>query len=286
MDWKVFLQQLNHPAVRDMYWLLASPSPLRPHFNHEIPVFPSLWCEQMAFQAHNFFLNLDKQPALLQTKLNALKSTRLGIYAETLLGFFFEHFQHVRLLLTNYQVFDEGKTIGEIDFIIEWDGRVIHIELAVKYYLTKNSTDDFSNWIGPSGNDDLNKKLQKVKLHQLPLARSPLFRKQTKLYPDSYLFLKGNFFTFQDYYPNWKNDKSSYGNYYRITDFLNAFPDFSKLLLLTKPNWMADLVLPTGNVLPSANEDVRALFKHHGNLLLYDTVQRKPFFVVKDDWPG
>lgn len=287
MDERNFLARLKHPYVRDMFWILASPSPLAEHFDDTIPVFPSLWNETLTKSAKLFFLSLDEQPHKLVATIKSLKSTRLGIYAETLLRFFFEHFEGVELVLSQYQVFDDGKTLGEVDFVIEWEGRVIHIEFTTKYYLSTENTNVYSSWIGPSGNDDLEKKLFKARDFQLPLVRSSCFKEQTDLFPESYLLMKGVFFTNEENYPLWKNSKSFYPSYYRYTSFLNTIKqtNLQRYNVLSRPHWLSDTVVPLTNDEKLTKKSLEGYIQLHKSVLLFDNEQQLPLFILADDWP-
>jgi hypothetical protein len=285
MSWTEILKLLKHADVRNMYWLLASPSPLAYDSYPEISVFPTHWQESLCLSAHHFFKDLDQDPRPLEAHLKKLKSSRLGVYAEALLGYFFENFEGVQLLLTNYQVIKAGETLGEVDFIIEWDERVIHIELAVKYYLANGATNEFSEWIGPSGNDNLGKKLEKVKKKQLPLTKSEEFRIKTNLYPESYLFMKGCFFSRDNFLPKWKNELAIFGDFCFLKDILNDKYDLSYLKLLSRPNWMASLTLPIGESRKGLNKlEIQELVKIYGSLLFFNEKLNTPMFVVQDEW--
>ncbi len=72
------------------------------------------------------------------------------------------------------KLIENGRTIGEIDFIIEnspTQKLVIHLELAYKFYLFDPSISPkpINNWIGPNRNDSLKEKLGKLKRKQFPL---------------------------------------------------------------------------------------------------------------------
>ncbi|MGB6034682.1 MAG: DUF1853 family protein, partial [Cryomorphaceae bacterium] len=77
----------------------------------------------------------------------------------------------------NIQIIEEKRTIGELDFVVkEIDKeRLIHIELAYKFYLLDPSisAEPINNWIGPNRNDSLKEKLQKLKRKQFPLLSHP-----------------------------------------------------------------------------------------------------------------
>jgi len=98
---------------------------------------------------------------------------RLGHLAEKIVAELIKSSVNYKLLYENIQIIEDGKTIGEIDFIIQnkIEKKVIHLELAYKFYLfdPSISTEPIDNWIGPNRNDSLVEKLDKLKRKQFPL---------------------------------------------------------------------------------------------------------------------
>jgi hypothetical protein len=98
---------------------------------------------------------------------------RLGHLAERIVSELIKSSSNYKLLYENFQIIEDQKTIGEIDFIIEnnINEKLIHLELAYKFYLfdPSISTDPLYNWIGPNRNDSLSQKLDKLKSKQFPL---------------------------------------------------------------------------------------------------------------------
>ncbi|HEY4619124.1 MAG TPA: DUF1853 family protein [Flavobacterium sp.] len=98
---------------------------------------------------------------------------RLGHLAEKIVSVLIKSSENYRVLCENFQIIEDGKTIGEIDFIIEStiEKKLIHLELAYKFYLFDPSISEepINNWIGPNRNDSLSEKLDKLKKKQFPL---------------------------------------------------------------------------------------------------------------------
>ena len=86
-------KRLNNRNVKDLYWLLFSRCPI--NNNHpdlsEIPFFPTEIVEEWKQNTVDYFLNLDKEAAVLTHFLKRPKNSRLGFYAEALLSFFFQN---------------------------------------------------------------------------------------------------------------------------------------------------------------------------------------------------
>lgn len=112
---------------------------------------------------------LAHHPDALVEKIQSCKSHFLGSYFESLFSFAIEHFSCLKILLEHEQIVDQGKTLGELDMLVETpDGELIQFEIAAKFYLER--PDLFpDNWIGPNKNDSLRKKTQRARSHQLTI---------------------------------------------------------------------------------------------------------------------
>ncbi|WP_237067115.1 DUF1853 family protein [Microbulbifer guangxiensis] len=113
------------------------------------------------------------QPAL-EEFLAGQGTPRLGIYFEHLWAFAFQHHPHYQLLARNLPLRENGRTLGELDFLVHYlpDQCSEHWELAVKFYLQV----DHTHWVGPGLRDRLDTKLARMRDHQLPIAETPLAR--------------------------------------------------------------------------------------------------------------
>ncbi|GAB2508684.1 DUF1853 family protein [Microbulbifer agarilyticus] len=135
------------------------------------PGFPLPWLPQTRRRAlADYFSSSGVRAQLeapLQETLQQGSSRRLGIYFEQLWGFAFTHHPDYTLLARNLPIRAEGKTLGELDFVVRHhpDSAVEHWELALKFYL---QIDDY--WVGPGLKDRLDIKLQRMHDHQLPVA--------------------------------------------------------------------------------------------------------------------
>lgn len=102
---------------------------------------------------------------------------RLGRRFESLLTALFEQSEHAKLLGHGIVVKDQKQTIGELDYLIELPDRIIHLEVAIKFYAGIGSSIDRlsqSAWVGPSCQDRLDLKINHLKNHQLPLSQTAL----------------------------------------------------------------------------------------------------------------
>lgn len=65
------------------------------------------------------------------------------------------------------------QTIGELDFILKIGARIIHLELAVKFYMAVTTHDSQEViWYGPDARDHWDRKRARMLDHQLILSRS------------------------------------------------------------------------------------------------------------------
>lgn len=163
---------LRRARVRALAWLLDAPDLLDandPQWAGRIattgPVTPEL---------ADWLGRLDHDPSVLDEALGAKMHTRLGLYAEKLMAFYFE--QHGRLVAHGLQVrASRNDTIGEFDFLLE-DGpdAVEHIEFATKFYLLDGEGgQQFDALVGPNLADSLGLKMRKVFERQLSLGGHP-----------------------------------------------------------------------------------------------------------------
>ena len=84
-----------------------------------------------------------------------------------------ERSDHYELLEKGLQIqSDCHRTLGELDFLIRdlTNGELIHLELAVKFYLAVKSSDDLF-LPGPDARDNYFKKLQHLRSHQTTITQ-------------------------------------------------------------------------------------------------------------------
>lgn len=284
----IFLKTLRNQCTRDLYWLLTSHFPLNSNVK-QFRLFPEEVLIEIVEVNKSFLLELDRLPEVFQAYLCKKPTRRLGIYAERLMAYFFEHSPYIKLITHSFQVIRRGETLGEIDFIIEWKDELYHIELAVKYYLGIDDLNEFKNWIGPSGNDNLSLKLTKALDKQLSLAKEKeVMQLVNGRAIKSYLFLKGKFYTnvAHEELPNWMNKCASPGNYVRLSDARDLL-ETSRMAHLRRPNWMSDLVdIQQKNLNKIDVKYLKEQVNDFGGLLL--VINENPMttsFIVLDDWP-
>jgi uncharacterized protein len=165
------LDTLHEPAVRDLAWLLFSANLLRAQ--------PPVGTLARAFETGQeetatlaWLRSLDTDPSALLQDIAAARITRLGRYAECLLGWFLQHGPAAHLIAANVPLRRGGITLGECDFLVQTRaGRRLHWELAVKCYLHAGEGRALlADYVGPNLQDRFDLKLAHLLDHQLPLS--------------------------------------------------------------------------------------------------------------------
>lgn len=148
---------------QDLTWLMTSP-PLLVH--------PALrWRPAEAFTPDL----PDRIPADRLTGLAKLRHGRLGAYFEALATTLFEQSPAYSILARNRIIQGADRTLGELDLLLadHREERVLHLELALKFYLKLDRDDTESSpdhlWIGPGQRDFLTLKHDRLVNHQLKL---------------------------------------------------------------------------------------------------------------------
>lgn len=167
---------LRRARVRALAWLLDAPDLL----DAQDP----LWAGRIATldppgpALADWLARLDHDPTPLDQALGDKVHTRLGLYAEKLLAFYFA--QQGRLVAHGLQVrASANDTVGEFDFLLD-DGPegLEHIEFATKFYLLDGEGGAQQDWqlnalVGPNLADSLGLKMRKVFERQLSLGAHP-----------------------------------------------------------------------------------------------------------------
>lgn len=234
----------QHPAVRDLVWLIAS-APLLPSATISEPPCPaSRWPDAQDYLAlharHEAWLRaLDAAPQALLSALNNARDHRLGRYAEDLLQFWLAAPDNVEfeLVAEHVALREHGITLGELDFLVREraSGQLWHIELALKFYL---GTAD-RQWLGPNRQDSLARKLGHLCQQQLPLLQSPAgqawLQARALATPKTWAWLKGRLFS------AWAADAAANTPQWFTPDALLAFARQHpwRWFTLGKRHWLA-----------------------------------------------
>ena len=100
---------------------------------------------------------------------------RLGLRFETIWAWALDRLPGWKVLASEVQVAGSKGTLGALDLLADSPDGVLHIELATKFYLCRRHRDGASpaHFVGPNRRDRLDKKLQRMHTHQLPMGARP-----------------------------------------------------------------------------------------------------------------
>jgi len=189
----VRLDALADAAVRDIAWLLFSPGLLRAQRPPGVLATPFESPDEVAASL-DWLEAQDADPAALHRHIAAARVTRLGRYAECLLGWFLQQGPAAHLIAANVALRRAGVTLGECDFLVETQaGRRLHWELAVKCYLhAGDGRGELADYVGPNLQDRFDLKLTHLLDHQLPLSAREEFASLGHRGPwEPQMFVKG-----------------------------------------------------------------------------------------------
>ena len=244
------LGQFKHRQVRDLAWVIASPPLVSGTIFKETENETHWWSEEDCLaEFYDCLLALhvlDREPSALINHLLALKNSRLGSIFEGLVSFWLRISPNFNELHQNIQIIEDKHTFGEIDFIIEniHTSEIIHLEVAVKFYLGCEPYEDAYRWFGTNTKDQLGKKIDHLKNHQTQL--SSLYPKQLKKHFSTPIDKKQCFIKGRLFYPelcdtppsNLELAKNHLRGKWSYVDQQDATKDLVKI---NKTHWLADL---------------------------------------------
>jgi hypothetical protein len=168
---------LHDKHVRALAWLLTAPDLLDASAEQWQGRIARLDEGLLRTDLDGWLHALDGEPAALHAYLGPKPFVRLGRYAEKLLAFYLA--QLGVLLAHGVQVREDHRTIGEFDFLLRWQERLVHWEFATKFYLLESSGNghDADYFVGPNLADTLGAKLHKIFDRQLKLSEHPAARR-------------------------------------------------------------------------------------------------------------
>ena len=289
-------------AVRALAWCIGAPDLMRVVPGMQFSS-PNTHLEALA-EATPWLRSLDQDPAPLHQHLAVHSSWKVGVYFESLLAFWLAWNPRYTVVGHNLQVRDDTRTLGAFDFLLRnASGQAEHWEVAVKYYLQREVSGDWSAWVGPNQRDRLDIKLARMRDHQLPLssraeAESVLSNVGVTSAPRQRAVLKGQLFT------HWRTSSerpigsragSPTGQWVEtehFEEYAASFPDH-RWVTREKPDWLGPCRCVSVDArTPSAWLQARIdagvdrpqmtsrLMRLDGNTWIEDGL----IFVVSDDW--
>jgi len=168
---------LNHPAVRDLAWVMYSPSLLSSRLPNVDVIdkdrcrfISDKYCNTIFESGRKWLEGLDQHPRPLLEFLSKRKSSKLGYYFENLVAFWLSKKISGDYFQSHVKVSVDKRDIGEFDFLFRSEQKFEHWETAVKFYLYTQDQTGSANWLGPNANDTLSVKLERMLSHQVRLS--------------------------------------------------------------------------------------------------------------------
>ncbi|TNE38602.1 MAG: DUF1853 family protein [Alphaproteobacteria bacterium] len=227
---------------------------------------------------------------------------RLGHYFERLVVFWLRNLPSVEIIAANLPLYEEKRTIGEIDLLFRFENVLYHIELAIKFYLNTGNPTHAAAYVGPMVKDTLKRKLGRLYGHQLPLgqrlAKTP-YREELGIaeVPHPFAFVKGMLFQplaqgFADDLPPGISPECSQGIWCCIRELNEATPlDFTHYRILSRLGWISSPFQPeelTHGGLPQFSQEMAAHIDEiptpHLAALYQGEREVLRLFVTPDNW--
>lgn len=272
----------------DLRWLAQSP---------ELVTSEALACETVGTLPETFPTSDDLVRAM---KAKGAERFRLGAYFEGLVEAHLRHHPGASHLRSNIVIRGDKRTLGELDFLFDNEHQQTeHWEVAVKFYLYAPGYHEDTErcFLGPRTIDNLARKVERMRDHQLQLPQFPAANEaiETDLPIRTRALLRGRLF-----YPiasNWENDNPSAlatsdhlrGWWTKVSSSENI-PEASHYLIVDKHDWMT--CPPPGpdnppHRLPNLIETLKLSLKHPVQVIGVDDQHRELHrgFVVPDHWP-
>ncbi|EMP56995.1 hypothetical protein MSNKSG1_03011 [Marinobacter santoriniensis NKSG1] len=292
------LLPFRHPAVRHLAWTCTAPQLLH--------------CSQSFEPARHLPTNYpeilrdwDHQPERIPKILTETPPRRLGFYFERLYESLLTDLLGWEILLKNQQVQTEGRTLGELDFVVfnRNENRIEHHEIAIKFYLGVPGHDGPDRWYGPNARDRLDLKTDRLLNQQTRLTRRPETRHLlaqrgiatplvSRVFMPGYLFYPDNR-SIDISVPSTTPVNHLHGTWHYASQILQA--DIARCVPLHKPHWIGPWIQTTEPD-PAAAEAALSLVIQRNIPQLFAELDRdsasgawteqRRFFLVPDSWPA
>ncbi len=123
------------------------------------------------------FLTLPSESAPAHVTPATRPLHRVGHYVERLVRHWLAITPGLSAIEQGIVIHDGKRTVGELDFLFRHEGRLHHLEVALKFYLHSpvpghESSAELSHFPGPNATDNFEKKRDRLLLHQLPLGQT------------------------------------------------------------------------------------------------------------------
>ena len=226
------------------------------------------------------------------------KHKYLGKRAEYFMLAYLSQVNQYKPVFHSLQVHSDKSTLGELDFLFydntkkEW----IHLELVCKFYVFtgENDTDNLEDWIGPNLKDRLDKKIDKLKTHQLQICQRLETQRllkslgidasqvKSQICYKAKLFLPENLLNFK---PSLVNPNCIKGKYYNFENFKALQYSTDLFYVPEKREW---LCLPENNqkwyTFDKAEHILKSSLKDKRSQMLWRKTKDEEFFEEFVTW--
>lgn len=242
--------------------------------------------------------------SLFDSSLIEAPPRRVGLYFELLLGTWFAKGLKLFMDAQHLQVFNNGRTVGEIDFSVrDQQGVRWHLESTIKFYLHHPQSNSIhgSSFIGPDPRDSFERKYhhlmdRQLRLevpeippvdHALPISRGILFYHLEDQHNQQH--------------PIKANSKHLRGLWMKASEWdtiHDKLLKFDRVVHLPKPFWMSGIFNPGLTsaewTLPEAGKAIKTHFEHSTAPLMMSLRQTQNEIqcekwrcvIVPDTWPN
>ena len=291
-------KRLQNIHLRRIEWAISSPSLM--NYTFCIDYFRD---ENHKDSVNKMLAELDSNTNEVDAHFDGLRHMPMGKYFEQLVFYILDKDPRFELLLSNHQIIESKKTIGELDVILKdlETNAIEHWELCLKYYLQGEPSLDQRLMLGPGAKDNMKRKVDKLIGHQMQLSKHPSILALVgteNIEPK--LFMKGHLFYHLDKLlvlssntnPNHKKYWWSY-----VSEMDEMISDELKWCMLEKPDWVGqhqtniDFKNLASNTLKA---NIEEHFKQDNRSILIagmtqnemGWIEQTRGFVVNNNWPN
>lgn len=159
----------------NLRWCIGSAPLLKHYSGARFDLASEQWCADMFDRDREWFEALQLKPGAIEAFVDHGVSgpIPLGKRFERYLLYWFTHSSSWQMVCHGLQVKHDQHTLGEYDFVVRDldNGEVIHVEVACKFYLSVSNVRQHRQWVGPSGRDRLDVKVETL-ARQVQLSRT------------------------------------------------------------------------------------------------------------------
>jgi len=312
----MYAAKFKHKVVQDLVWVMESPMLLNPKYIPTMEqglavIMDNEFCTALLNSSKPWLVALDADPKPLKRFLNSNTSKFLGPYFECLVEYWIKERIKPQFFKSHIQVFDNNRTLGEYDFLFSSasDNQLVHLEVAVKFYLYYQSINGDVRFIGPNANDSLDIKLNHLLKHQLILSKS--VSGKNKIHSLGFsdtaptILMKGYLFYPSDYskqadLPRYLSSAHLKGWWTYLKEFdVPCHGSKNRWAILEKSQWLGPVVFNSDSMVHLLDKNALQIFciehfKENQRSLLVVELEKKNSenwqevargFVVSDAWP-